>query len=64
MQASVFALIVKNKHFNRWKLDLLRNRIGRWLASKTKHQPVNTLGQSRSGSVRLVSACSVNASIS
>ena len=34
------------------KLDLLRNRIGRRLASENKHQPRNTLGQARSGSVR------------
>jgi hypothetical protein len=42
----------------------MRNRIGRRLAGKNKHQPGNTLGQARSGSVQLGSACSVNASIS
>jgi hypothetical protein len=47
-------------HFNPRKLDLLRNRIGRRLASKNKRQPGNTFGQSRSGSVRLGSADSVN----
>jgi hypothetical protein len=54
----------KNTHFNPRKLDLLRNRICRRLANKNKHQPGNTLGQARSASVRLGSACSVNASIS
>jgi hypothetical protein len=38
-------------HFNPRKLDLLRNRIGRRLASKI-NEPGNTLGQARSGSVR------------
>jgi len=39
-------------HFNSRKLDLLRNRIGRRLASKNRHQPGNTLGPIRFGSVR------------
>ena len=41
-----------HQHFNPRKLDLLRNRIGRRLASKNKLQPGNTLCQARSGSVR------------
>ena len=40
-------------HFNPRK----RNRIGHRLASKNKHQPGNTLGQARSGSVRFGMQC-------
>jgi hypothetical protein len=53
-QSNVFALIKKQKYHALYprKLDLLRNRIYRRLASKNKHGPVNPLGQARSGSVR------------
>jgi hypothetical protein len=59
LQSNVFALTVTKHALQPQKLDLMRNRITRRLASENKYQPMNTLGQARFGS-----ACSVNEGIS